>query len=58
MRETTRKETVTTALREVVEARRRARALTRLRAAAGAGAFDLEILEDKRGYRRSFIRTP
>ncbi|MEU8137035.1 type II toxin-antitoxin system VapB family antitoxin [Streptodolium elevatio] len=48
----TKKETVNTALREVLENRRRALALTRLRAAADEGAFDLEVLEDKRNYRR------
>ncbi|GGW02143.1 hypothetical protein GCM10010230_34520 [Streptomyces narbonensis] len=48
----TKKETVNTALREVLENRRRALALTRLRAAVGEGAFDLELFEDKRNYRR------
>ncbi|MDT0306052.1 type II toxin-antitoxin system VapB family antitoxin [Streptomyces sp. DSM 44917] len=48
----TKKETVNTALREVLENRRRALALTRLRAAAGEGAFDLGLFEDKRDYRR------
>jgi Arc/MetJ family transcription regulator len=48
----TKKDTVNTALREVLENRRRALALTRLRAAAADGGFDLEILEDKRNYRR------
>jgi Arc/MetJ family transcription regulator len=48
----TKKETVNTALHEVLENRRRALALTRLRTAAGEGSFDLEILEDKRNYRR------
>jgi Arc/MetJ family transcription regulator len=48
----TKKETVNTALREVLETRRRALALTRLRAAANDGAFDLDLLEDKRNYRR------
>lgn len=48
----TKKETVNTALREVLEHRRRALALTRLRGATAEGAFDLEILEDKRNYRR------
>ena len=48
----TKKDTVNTALREVLENRRRAMALTRLRAAAGEGAFALELLEDKRNYRR------
>lgn len=47
----TKKETVNTALREVLENRRRALALTRLRAAA-EGAFDLDLLEDKGNYRR------
>ena len=49
----TKKETVNTALREVLESRRRALALTRLREAAEEeGAFDLELLADKRNYRR------
>jgi Arc/MetJ family transcription regulator len=48
----TKKETVNTALREVLEIRRRALALTRLRAAAAEGAFDLELFDDKSNYRR------
>ncbi|MFJ1615850.1 MULTISPECIES: type II toxin-antitoxin system VapB family antitoxin [unclassified Streptomyces] len=48
----TKKETVDTALREVLENRRRALALTRLRAAADEGSFDLTLFEDKRNYRR------
>jgi Arc/MetJ family transcription regulator len=48
----TKKDTVNTALREVLENRRRAVALTRLREAAEEGAFDLAVLEDKRNYRR------
>ncbi|MEU2246053.1 type II toxin-antitoxin system VapB family antitoxin [Streptomyces sp. NPDC019224] len=48
----TKKETVNTALREVLDNRRRALALTRLRAAAGEGAFDLDVFEEKRDYRR------
>jgi Arc/MetJ family transcription regulator len=48
----TKKDTVNTALREVLENRRRALALTRLRAAASDGAFDLEIFEDKTNYRQ------
>ena len=48
----TKKDTVNTALREVLENRRRALAITRLRAAAADGAFDLELLEDKTNYRR------
>lgn len=48
----TKKETVNAALREVLEARRRALALTRLRAVAAEGAVDLETFENKRNYRR------
>lgn len=48
----TKKETVNTALREVLENRRRALALARLRGAAIEGAFDLDLFEDKRNYRR------
>jgi Arc/MetJ family transcription regulator len=48
----TKKETVNTALREVLENRRRALALTRLRAAADDGGFDLDLFTDKRDYRR------
>ena len=48
----TKKDTVNTALREVLENRRRAVALTRLRETAEEGAFDLGVLEDKRNYRR------
>jgi Arc/MetJ family transcription regulator len=48
----TKKETVDTPLREVLANRRRTPALTRLRAGAGDGAFDLELFGDKRNYRR------
>jgi Arc/MetJ family transcription regulator len=48
----TKKDTVNTARREVLEIRRRAHALTRLRDAAKDGAIDLALLEDKRNYRR------
>ncbi len=48
----TKKETVNTALREVLENRRRAVALTRLRETAADGGFDLALLEDKAHYRR------
>ena len=48
----TKKETVNTALREVLENRRRAMALTRLREATADGAFDLTLLADKQNYRR------
>lgn len=49
---TTKKDTVNTALRAVLENRRRALALTRLREAGEDGAFDLAILADKQSYRR------
>ncbi|MEU6739344.1 type II toxin-antitoxin system VapB family antitoxin [Streptosporangium sandarakinum] len=48
----TKRETVDAALREMPENRRRAPALTRLRAAAADGAFDLEMLEEKANRRR------
>ena len=48
----TKKDTVNTALREVLENRRRAVALTRLREATADGAFDLTLLADKANYRR------
>ena len=48
----TKKDTVNTALREVLENRSRAVALTRLREATADGAFDLTLLADKANYRR------
>jgi Arc/MetJ family transcription regulator len=48
----TKKDTVNAALREVLENRRRAMALTRLREAIDEGALDLALLQDKRNYRR------
>ncbi len=48
----TKKDTVNAALREVLESRRRALALTKLREATADGAFDLALLADKRNYRR------
>lgn len=48
----TKKETVNAALREVLENRRQAMALTRLREATADGAFDLPLLADKQDYRR------
>jgi Arc/MetJ family transcription regulator len=48
----TKKETVNSALREVMENRRRALALTRLRGAVESGAFDLTLLDDRTNYRR------
>jgi Arc/MetJ family transcription regulator len=47
----TKKDTVNAALREVLENRRRALALTRLRDASTDGGFDLSLLGDKRNYR-------
>lgn len=52
----TKKETVSTALREVLANARQALALIRLRAAAVAGEFDLDLLECKRDCRRR-VRT-
>jgi Arc/MetJ family transcription regulator len=49
---TTKKDTVNAALREILENRRRALALTRLRDAVTDGALDLGLLQDKRDYRR------
>ncbi len=48
----TKKDTVNRALQEVLQYRRRALALTRLREAVADGAFDLALLQDKRNYRR------
>ncbi len=48
----TKKDTVNAALQQVLENRRRALALTRLREATADGAFDLALLEDKGNYRR------
>jgi Arc/MetJ family transcription regulator len=48
----TKKDTVNAALREVLENRRRALALTKLREATADGAFDLALLADKANYRR------
>ncbi|MEV5836540.1 type II toxin-antitoxin system VapB family antitoxin [Nocardia sp. NPDC052112] len=48
----TKKDTVHAALREVLENQRRVLALIRLQDAAADGAFDLDLLEDKRKYRR------
>lgn len=41
-----------TAPRKVLDNRRRALALTRLRSAADEGGFDLDLFEDKGNYRR------
>jgi Arc/MetJ family transcription regulator len=49
---TTKKDTVNRALQEVLEHRRRALALTRLRDSVTDGAFDLVELQDKKNYRR------
>jgi Arc/MetJ family transcription regulator len=47
----TKKETVNSALREVLETRRRAMALARLRSLVADGAVDSEFLMDKKNYR-------
>jgi Arc/MetJ family transcription regulator len=49
---TTKKDTVNRALREVLEHRRRALAITRLRTTVAEGAVDLAVLQDKQNYRR------
>lgn len=48
----TKKETVNAALKEVMDSRRRAMALARLRSSAAAGSVDLALFEDKANYRR------
>ncbi|QDP96158.1 type II toxin-antitoxin system VapB family antitoxin [Microlunatus elymi] len=48
----TKKDTVNTALREVLESRRRALALIQLRDEIEDGALDLDLLMDKKNYRR------
>jgi Arc/MetJ family transcription regulator len=48
----TKKDTVNTALREVLEYRRRALALARLREIAADGGFDLRALDDDGDHRR------
>ncbi len=45
----TKTETVNAALREILQTRRRALALTRLRAAGADGAFDVELPQEE-GY--------
>lgn len=47
----TKKETVNSALKEVLETRRRAMALARLRELVADGAVDVEFLMDKKNYR-------
>jgi Arc/MetJ family transcription regulator len=48
---TTKRDTINTALREVVTRNRRLRALGELQDLADKGAFDAEFLLDKRNYR-------
>ncbi len=48
----TKQATVNAALQEVLENRRGALALTKLRRATANGAFDLALLADKGNYRR------
>lgn len=47
---TTKKDTVNGAMREILMRQRRALALARLRDAAEEGAFDLDLLVEKRNY--------
>ncbi|WP_028647236.1 type II toxin-antitoxin system VapB family antitoxin [Nocardiopsis sp. CNT312] len=49
---TTKKDTVNTALRETAERLERARALARIQELAAEGAIELDVLMDKRNYRR------
>lgn len=48
----TKKDTVNTALREANRQLDRARALAEMRELAAEGGFDLELLKDKRNYRK------
>ncbi|RPK81886.1 MULTISPECIES: type II toxin-antitoxin system VapB family antitoxin [Streptomyces] len=48
---TTKRETINTALREVVERNRRLRALNELQDIAQEGGLDMDVLLDKRRYR-------
>lgn len=48
---TTKRDTINTALREITERNRRARALQELRALVADGAVDTDVLLDKRAYR-------
>ncbi|MEU3053513.1 type II toxin-antitoxin system VapB family antitoxin [Streptomyces griseus] len=48
---TTKRDTINTALREVVERNRRLRALNELQDIAQEGGLDMDVLLDKRRYR-------
>ncbi|GAA1084565.1 type II toxin-antitoxin system VapB family antitoxin [Nocardiopsis composta] len=48
----TKKDTVNTALEETIARLERAEALIKLREMTAEGALDLELLKDKRNYRR------
>ncbi|MFF1678264.1 type II toxin-antitoxin system VapB family antitoxin [Streptomyces sp. NPDC058256] len=48
---TTKRDTINTALREIVARNRRLRALHELQDLAAEGALDVELLLDKRNYR-------
>jgi Arc/MetJ family transcription regulator len=52
----TKRDTINTALREVVARNRRLRALSELQDLAGEGALDAELLLDKRNYRGGSAR--
>ncbi len=53
---TTKRDTINTALREIVARNRRLRALHELQDLAAEGALDVEILLDKRNYRGGAAR--
>ncbi|MCT9090621.1 type II toxin-antitoxin system VapB family antitoxin [Streptomyces sp. ASQP_92] len=53
---TTKRDTINTALREIVDRNRRLRALRELQDLAADGALDAELLLDKRNYRRGTAR--
>ncbi|MFF4088178.1 type II toxin-antitoxin system VapB family antitoxin [Streptomyces nigra] len=52
----TKRDTVNTALREIVARNRRLRALHELQDLAAEGALDVELLLDKRTYRGGSVR--
>jgi Arc/MetJ family transcription regulator len=53
---TTKRDTINTALREIVDRNRRLRALRELQELAQDGALDAELLLDKRNYRNTPAR--
>jgi Arc/MetJ family transcription regulator len=53
---TTKRDTINTALREIVDRNRRLRALHELQDLTTDGALDVDLLLDKRNYRRGSAR--